>query len=190
MTEVIALFEDRVGAERAAEDLFARGFDAGSIGYINRPRDTGGTVITDPDYEYAEDDTTGTAGEEATKGAAGGAVGGAAVGAGAGLLASAGMLLVPGIGPFLAAGTLAGTLGATAVGAAGGAAVGGAAGAIFGAASDEDDAPSGYYRRGVETGSALLSVQVADTQTNEVADVLRDAGADRVDVYGEQGWVI
>lgn len=190
MTEVIALFDDRVGAERAVTELHARGIDAGSVGYINRPRDEGGAVITDPDYEYAEDTTTGTAGEEAAKGAAGGAVGGAAVGAGAGLLASAGMLLVPGIGPFLAAGTLAGTLGATAAGAAGGAAVGGAAGAIFGAATDEDDTPSSHYRRGVETGSALLSVQVADTQVNEVTDALRDAGADRVDVYGDQGWVI
>lgn len=192
MTEVIALFDDRVAAERAAADLYTRGFDAGSVGYIDRPRDEGGAVITDPDYEYAEDDTTGTAGEEATKGAAGGAVGGAAVGAGAGLLASAGMLLVPGIGPFLAAGTLAGTLGATAAGAAGGAALGGAAGAIFGAASDDDgaDEQARYYRQGVDRGSALLSVQLVDTQVNEVADVLREAGADRVDVYGDQGWVI
>src|SRR5690606_36657053 len=62
MTEVIALYDDRVAAERAAADLYTRGFDAGSVGYIDRPRDEGGAVITDPDYEYAEDDTTGTAG--------------------------------------------------------------------------------------------------------------------------------
>lgn len=200
MTEVVALFDDRVEAERAVQVLYDRGFDAASVGYLNRHRDASGAVITDPDYldtndyDTADYDTadyadTGTAGEEAAKGAAGGAVGGAAVGAGAGLLASAGMLLIPGVGPFLAAGTLAGTLGATAVGAAGGAVVGGAAGAIFGASTD-DDTTADYYRRGVDQGSALLSVQVSDIQVNEVTDVLRDAGADRVDVYGDEGWIV
>lgn len=196
MTEVVALFNDRAGAERAVEDLYARGFDAASVGYLDRRRDESGNVITDPDYTDADyrdgdvdDDTAGTAGEEAAKGAAGGAVGGAAVGAGAGLLASAGMLLIPGIGPFLAAGTLAGTLGAAAAGAAGGAAVGGAAGAIFGAATDDDETAE-YYRGGIDRGSSMLSVEVADGQVNQVTDALRDAGADRVDVYGDEGWVI
>lgn len=191
MTEVVALFNDRTGAERAVEQLYSRGFDASSVGYLDRRRDEAGAVITDPDYidTDVDDDTAGSAGEEAAKGAAGGAAGGAAVGAGAGLLASAGMLLIPGVGPFLAAGTLAGTLATTVAGAAGGAAIGGAAGAIFGAATD-DDTTAGHYRRGVEQGYALLSVQVADTQVNEVVDALRDAGADRVDVYGDEGWVI
>lgn len=196
MTEVVALFNDRTGAERAVEELHVSGFDAASVGYLDRRRDEAGNVITDPDYtdpNYTEgdvDDDTGTAGEEAAKGAAGGAVGGAAVGAGAGLLASAGMLLIPGVGPFLAAGTLAATLGAAAAGAAGGAAVGGAAGAIFGAASDDDDETAEYYRSGIDRGSSMLSVEVADNQVNEVADALRDAGADRVDIYGDEGWVI
>lgn len=187
MTEVVALFKDVNGAERAAEELYSRGFDAASVGYLNRRRDEAGNVITDPDY--VDTDTDGTAGEEAAKGAAGGAAGGAAVGAGAGLLASAGMLLIPGVGPFLAAGTLAGTLATTVAGAAGGAAIGGAAGAIFGAATD-DDTTASYYRRGVEQGYALLSVQVVDTQVNQVVDALRNTGADRVDVYGDEGWVI
>ncbi|HSJ35564.1 MAG TPA: hypothetical protein VLB85_10980 [Acidimicrobiia bacterium] len=196
MTEVVALFNDRIGAERAVEALYARGFDAASVGYLDRRRDESGNVITDPDYtdpDYVDgdidDDTTGTAGEEAAKGAAGGAVGGAAVGAGAGLLASAGMLLIPGVGPFLAAGTLAATLGAAAAGAVGGAAVGGAAGAILGAATHDDETTE-YYRSGIDRGSSMLSVEVADNQVNQVTDALRDAGADRVDVYGDEGWVI
>ena len=95
------------------------------------------------------------------------------------------MLLVPGIGPFLAAGTLAGTLGATAVGAAGGAVVGGAAGAIFGATSEDDI--GAHYRESVNRGGALVTVDVTQDQQNEVAEVLRNAGATKVDFY-DDGW--
>lgn len=191
MTEVVAIFKDRSGAERAVGDLYNRGFDHASVGYLDRRRDADGNVITDPNYVHEDvDDDTGDAGDEAAKGAAGGAAGGAAVGLGTGLLASAGMLLIPGLGPFLAAGTLAGTLGATAAGAAGGAAIGGAAGAIFGASTDDDDDTAAFYRREVEQGSSMLSVEVAGSQADEVADALRDAGAERVDVYGDEGWVV
>jgi hypothetical protein len=188
MSEVVGLFESRERAERALERLESLGFDAGKVGYVNRHRDESGEIISDPDYTVDTGaDYTGGPGEEAAKGAGGGAIGGAAVGAGAGLLASAGMLLVPGIGPFLAAGTLAGTLGATAVGAAGGAVVGGAAGAILGAAKDGDTAA--YYREGVDRGDSLVTVDVMEGGQHEVADVLRDAGAKKVDFYGDTGWV-
>ena len=155
--------------------------------FVNRYRDGSGEVVTDPDFNVDTDgpDRGGPA-DEAAKGAGGGALGGAAVGAGAGLLASAGMLLVPGIGPFLAAGTLAGTLGATAVGAAGGAVVGGAAGAIFGATEDGDTAA--YYREGVDRGDSLVTVDVMPGREHEVAEVLRDGGATKVDFYSDNGW--
>ncbi|HEX2152418.1 MAG TPA: hypothetical protein VHL52_00370 [Acidimicrobiia bacterium] len=188
MSEVVGLFDSRQAAERATERLYSLGYDATNVGYIDRYRDETGEIITDPDYTVDTDsDRTGDAGEEAAKGAGGGAIGGAAVGAGAGLLASAGLLLIPGIGPFLAAGTVAGTLGATAAGAAGGAVIGGAAGAIFGAATDDDTAS--YYRQGVDRGDSLVTVDVMDGRDDEVADVLRDAGAMKVDSYGDTGWV-
>jgi hypothetical protein len=117
-------------------------------------------------------------------------VGGAATGAGAALLASAGLLAIPGVGPFLAAGTIAGTLAATAVGAAGGAVVGGAAGAIVGATDDDDvDETSSYYRDRIDKGYATISVTVPEESSDEVAAALRDAGADRVEVYADTGWV-
>lgn len=192
MTEVVGLFENRMDAERAVADLYAMGYDETNVGYMDRSVDEDALEATrDPD---ADDVATGTAGEEAAKGAGGGAIGGAAVGAGAGLLASAGMLLVPGIGPFLAAGTLATTLGATAAGAAGGAVVGGAAGAIFGAAEGDegyaDDDTSMTYREGVTTGGSLVSVNVMNGQDSAAADAMRAAGATKVDVYGESGWVM
>lgn len=176
MTEVVALFDTRMDAQRAIDSLESRGYDATSVGYLDR--DQGGEADADAG-------TQGKAIDEGAKGIAGGAVGGAAVGAGAGLLASAGLALIPGVGPFLAAGTLLGTLGATAAGAAGGAVLGGAAGTIFGATTD--DAHATYYRRGVDQGGSLVTVNV-NGDASEVASVLRDSGAKKVDTHGETGW--
>ena len=184
MTEVVALFATRLDAERAIESLETMGFDASSVGYLNRHHDDVDTV--DHDGETVDHDGEMS---EGAKGAAGGAMGGAAVGAGAGLLASAGMLMIPGIGPFLAAGTLAGTLGATAAGAAGGAAIGGAAGAIFGDDDDLDEHAT-YYREGVDEGGSLVTVDVNEGDSASVSSVLRDMGAKRVDVHAESGWIV
>jgi hypothetical protein len=187
MTEVIALFANRSDAQAAVESLEAMGFDASTMGYLNRH--------VDPDFEVERDfeaerdlDADGDLDSEAAKGAVGGAVGGAAVGAGAGLLAAAGVALVPGVGPFLAAGTLAGTLGATAAGAAGGAVLGGAVGAIFG--PDSDDEHATYYREGVDEGGSLITVHVDDDSTDRVRSTLQNMGAKRVDVYDGRGWVV
>lgn len=188
MSEVTALFPTRQEAERATDELLARGYDPDRVGYLDRYRDEHGEIVTDEKYV----DESGEVVEEATKGAAGGALGGAAAGAGAGFLTSAGLLLVPGFGPFLAAGTLAATIGGAAVGAAGGGVLGGAAGAIFGAAEDDDDylddETSVHYRESVAEGRPMVSVEADGTEVAEVTEVLRAAGAERVDVYGDEGW--
>jgi hypothetical protein len=67
MTEVTALFPTRSEAERATEELMARGYDPGRVGYIDRHRDEHGEIITDEGYV----DDSGEVAEEATKGAAG-----------------------------------------------------------------------------------------------------------------------
>ncbi|MGF1616500.1 MAG: hypothetical protein ACFCU2_01640 [Acidimicrobiia bacterium] len=189
MSEVVGLFTSRASAEEAIRELHDLGYTNESIGYLDRHRDETGEVIVDPDYHV--DGSTDDAAEEAGKGAAGGAVGGAATGAGAALLASAGLLVVPGIGPLLAAGTVAATLGAAAVGAAGGAVLGGAVGAVAGAMDDDDhDETTSYYRRGLDHGDAMVTVEVTDGRESEVGDVMRRAGADRVDTHGEEGWVL
>jgi hypothetical protein len=187
MSEVVALYSTRSEAERATDELLARGYDAERIGYLDRYRDESGDVVTDENY-FADDDSPSNVIDEATKGAAGGAVGGAAVGAGAGLLASAGLLLVPGFGPFLAAGTLAATLGGAGIGATSGGMVGGVTGAILGVVEDGDDETSRFYREGVAQGQALVSVDVEEADAMEVASLLRATGAERVDVYGDEGW--
>lgn len=190
MSEVVALFSTKSEAERATDELLARGYDPDRVGYLDRYRDESGEIVTDEEYVADDDLEHGDVIDEATKGAAGGAVGGAAVGAGAGLLTSAGLLLVPGFGPFLAAGTLAATLGGAGIGAAGGGVVGGVTGAILGATEDEEDGDetSRFYREGVTEGRPLVSVDVDDADSMEVASLLRAAGAERVDVYGDEGW--
>ena len=178
MTEAVALFATRMDAQNAIDTLDAMGYDASTVGFVDRePR---GDVDVDAGPHKAAD--------EGAKGAAGGALGGAAVGAGAGLLASAGLALIPGVGPFLAAGTLLGTLGATAAGAAGGAVLGGVAGTIFGAATDDEN--SAYYRQGVDDGGSLVTVTVNDGDIPRVTAALRDSGAKKVDVHGETGWMV
>ncbi len=200
MSEVVGLFTSRANAEEAIRELHELGHTNESMGYLDRHRNESGEVITDPDYQvddtydhdsHRDNDSTEGAAEEAGKGAAGGAVGGAATGAGAALLASAGLLVIPGIGPFLAAGTVAATLGAAAVGAAGGAVLGGAVGAVAGATDDDDvDETTAHYRRGVDQGHAMVTVDVADGRESEVADIMRNAGADRVDTHGDDGWAV
>lgn len=187
MSEVVGLFTSRDHAEEAIRQLHDLGYTGESMGYLDRHRDESGEVIVDPDYQI--DDSSHDVADEAGKGAAGGAVAGAATGAGAALLASAGLLVVPGIGPFLAAGTVAATLGAAAVGAAGGAVLGGAVGAVAGATDDDDhDETTSYYRRGIDQGDAMVTVDVTDGRESVVADIMRGAGADRVDTHGEDGW--
>lgn len=188
MSEVVGLFTNRESAEEAIRELHDVGYTNESLGYLDRYRDETGEVIVDPDYQA--EPSTDDAAEEAGRGAAGGAVGGAATGAGAALLASAGLLVVPGIGPFLAAGTVAAALGATAVGAAGGAVLGGAIGGVVGASDDDDiDETTAHYRRGIDRGDAMVTVQVSDGRESAVADVMQRAGADRVDTHGEDGWI-
>lgn len=189
MSEVVGLFANRSSAEAAIQELHALGYTNESLGYLDRHRDESGAVVVDPDYQA--ENTAHDAGEEAGKGATGGAVGGAATGAGAALLASAGLLVIPGIGPFLAAGTVAATLGAAAVGAAGGAVLGGAIGAVAGATDDDDvDETTSHYRRGLDQGDAMVTVDVADDRESVVADVMRSAGATRVDTHGGEDWVV
>ena len=178
MTEVVGLFTTRVEAQKAIDSLDAMGYDATAVGYLDKRREDDFDVDAGPHKAVSE----------GAKGVAGGAAGGAAVGAGAGLLASAGLALIPGIGPFLAAGILLGTLGATAAGAAGGAVIGGAAGTIFGSATDDEHATS--YRAGLEDGGSLVTVAANDGATSEVASILRDSGAKKVDVHGDSGWMM
>lgn len=144
----VGLFEDRSDAERAAEELRAKGFKDDEFGYAWK--DEGGTHKV---------------GESAAKGAATGAVAGGILGA-----VTAG--LIPGIGPILAGGILAGTL----TGAAAGAAVGGVAGALTGMGVPDEEAR--YYEDEFKRGRTLMTVKAGDRYDEAGDIIRRGRGFD------------
>jgi uncharacterized membrane protein len=179
MKTVVGLFENYRDADRAVQELNARGFTRNEISVAARQN-----VLRE--REVARD-----AREEVVAESAGaGAVGGAAVGGIAGLLVGLGALTIPGIGPVLAAGTLATTLGSTAAGAGIGAAAGGLIGALVGLGIPEEDAQ--FYAEGVKRGGVLVTVQTSDDRAMEALNVMRQANAVDVDTqrraWMESGW--
>lgn len=138
------VFQTREAAERAIEDLKAKGYKSDQIGLLYK--NAGGST-TKLDGAGVPDTK---APEGAALGAAAGAVGGAAVGAG--IIAG----VIPVIGPVLALGTL----GTILVNAAGGAAIAGIAGALIGWGVPEEDAK--YYENEVKAGRYLVTVDAGD----------------------------
>src|SRR5581483_3299556 len=92
-TTLVCVFEDRLEAERAVDELEQAGFHHDQIGYALRGSDVNrGGMITD------------TVGAKDGVGAVTGAITGGVVG---GVLAAAVAFVLPGVGPVLAGGILA-----------------------------------------------------------------------------------
>ena len=152
---LVAVFDDRLEAERAVSDLEAAGFRDDEIGFALRGSDVGrGGMITD---EIGTKDASG---------ALSGAVTGGMVG---GLLGAAAALLVPGVGPVVAGGILASFFG----GAIAGTAVGGILGAMTGLGVSEDEAR--YYERQFQSGKAIVAVRTV-ARAAEAGEILQRHG--------------
>jgi hypothetical protein len=151
---LVAVFDDRLEAERAVRDLEYAGFKDDQIGYAIRGSEAvAGGMITD------------TSGTKDGKGAIVGAVTGGL--AGGALAATVSALLLPGVGPVVAAGALAMFLGYAGAGAA----VGGILGALVGLGISEDEAR--YYEKHFNEGKAIVAVKGA---TPTSADILARHG--------------
>ena len=152
---LVSVFEDRLEAEKAVDELEAAGFSADEIGYAIRGSDAvAGGMITD---------AVGTKdGEGAVKGAVTGGLAG-------GILGAAAALLVPGLGPVLASGILWTSLGFAAAGAA----TGGILGAMAGLGLSEDEAR--FYEQEFHSGKAIVTVR-AGSRTASAVDILRRHG--------------
>ena len=152
---MVAVFDDRLEAERAVDDLMGCGFSADQLGFVIRGSDAvRGGMITD------------TPGAKDRKGAVTGALTGAVAG---GLTAAAVTALIPGVGPVLAAGMLAMFFGYAAAGAA----IGGIFGAMTGLGVSEEEAR--YYEKAFNEGKALVAVKPG-TRASEAAQILRRHG--------------
>src|SRR3954466_13061242 len=155
-TLIVGVFDDRMEAERAVDELEQAGFTKDDVGFALRGSDVvrGGMVT---DAVGTKDDT----------GAATGAVTGGVVG---GLLGAAAALLIPGVGPVLAGGILATSLGYAAAGVA----VGGILGAMTGAGLTEEEAK--YYEREFNEGRAIVTVRAGEREGMALG-ILRKHGA-------------
>src|SRR4051794_29964326 len=101
---LISVFDDRMEAERAVDELEHDGFSPGEVGFAIRGEDAvAGGMITD------------ALGTKDSQGAVTGLIAGGITG---GILAAAASLLIPGIGPVVAGGILTTALGGAAAGAA------------------------------------------------------------------------
>ncbi|HEY7089944.1 MAG TPA: hypothetical protein VH518_17740 [Tepidisphaeraceae bacterium] len=149
---LIAVFDDRLEADRAVRDLEAAGFEKNKIGFAIRGSEVAeGGMITD---------ATGT---KDARGAVAGAAAGAVVG---GLLGAAASVLLPGVGPVLVGGVLASFFG----GAAAGTAVGGILGAMEGLEVSAEEAK--YYEQMFNSGKAIVAVKPGDLY-DEAFDIIR-----------------
>lgn len=137
-------FPDRESAERAYNDLEARGYKSSEI-HVLMADDTRKKL-------FLKDDTHTDLGNKALEGAGvGGAVGGAVGATVVGIAAAAAALTIPGLG-LVIAGPLAGAL----AGGAAGATAGGVVGMLVGAGIPEDRAK--VYETELKNGSIVIGV--------------------------------
>jgi hypothetical protein len=157
-TLLVGVFDDRLEAERAVDELEQAGFAHDSVAFVLRGSDVtrGGTVT----------DTVGTKDE---RGMVTGAVTGGVMG---GLLGAAAALVIPGIGPVLAGGILATSLGYAGAGVA----IGGLLGAMKGAGLSEHEAQ--FYERQFRSGKAIVTVRAGDREPEAAAILQKHGGYD------------
>jgi len=166
MATTIGVFESRDKAERAVRKLRDAGFSDKEVSLVARGEDNGGQGRGD--MEAGDEGFTG--GENIREGVSWGG----GIGALGGLLASAGMLAIPGIGPIIAAGPLAAALS--------GAVAGGLAGGLLDMGIPEEKGKQ--YEEEVKQGRVLCVVEAESERSREAAQVMREAGAMRVETHG------
>jgi hypothetical protein len=161
-TTVVGVFEDRLQADRAVDELRRTGFRHDQIGVA---------MLHDAEDVAVGDVTDAVDADGSDAGI--GAITGILTGLGLGALAGLGVLsgVIPVIGPAIAGGTLGIILSNAAVGAG----VGGLVGALVGAGIPEEHAH--YYQGEFEAGRTIVTVQ-ADGRADEAKAILR-----RYDAY-------
>ena len=153
---VVGIFEDRVEAGRAVEELESAGFERSQIGFALRGEDVSeGGMATD------------VVGTKDARGAIGGLIGGGVAG---GMLAGALAAMIPGAGPVMLAGIFTAAFG----GMAAGAATGGILGALMGLGLSEREAA--YFEREFDRGRAIVAVH-GTNRPGDAARILRQHGA-------------
>jgi hypothetical protein len=166
-TAVFGIYRDRIGVERAVDELKTAGYRNTDISVLF-PENVG-------TKDFAHEKAT-----KAPEGTATGAGTGAVIGGTLGWLAGIGALAIPGVGPLIAAGPIVAAL--TGVGVGG--AIGGLTGALIGMGIPEYEAKR--YEGRVKEGGILLSVHSDNSEwTSKAKDILERTGAEDVSSAGE-----
>jgi uncharacterized membrane protein len=168
---VLGVFNDRVDAEDAIDELKDIGYNAKDISIVMRDSEEGRAISHSTGASVADSAVTGAT--------TGGVIGGLA-----GLLIGIGAIAIPGVGAILIGGPLAAALGLTGAaattvsGAVTGALAGGLVGALVGIGVPEEDAR--VYEESVSQGAILVAVPVSEGRTEEARTILEDNGAQQV----------
>ncbi len=158
---VIAIFDDRIAAQRAIEQLKRTGFTEKEIGVTARdPGEPGAGAADAPKKTHAKE----------------GAIAGVATGAGVGALWGLGILagVLPGVGTAIAGGTLAALLSSAAAGAA----TAGVAGTLIGLGIPEEEAS--YYDREFQAGRVVVTVDAGRRFQEARSLLIQNGGYDRL----------
>jgi hypothetical protein len=163
-TTAIAIFDDRIQAQRAIAQLNRAGFTEREIGVTAR--------------DMGEADSGVADGAKKTH-AKEGAIAGVAAGAGVGALWGLGILagVLPGIGTAIAGGTLAAILSSAAAGAA----TAGVAGTLIGLGIPEEEAK--YYDREFQAGRVVVTVNAGIRLQEAQAILVENGGYDMRSAY-------
>jgi outer membrane lipoprotein SlyB len=150
---VVGVFENRLDAERAVEELHRAGYDESHIGFAAPDDEASPEGVTETDVDSKT-------GEKAGAGVLGGGVLG-------GILGAAVTGLIPGIGPVIAVGALTAVLG--------GAAAGGVAGALAGMGVADEEAE--IYEAEFKAGRTIVTVQPDGDAHPQEREILERHGA-------------
>lgn len=167
---VLGIFDNRMDAESAIDDLEASGYQTRDISIMMRDRN---------DAEFSRSTGDIVADNTVTGAVTGGVIGGIA-----GLLIGIGAIVVPGVGALLIGGPLAAAIGATGAaattvsGAVTGVFAGGIIGALIGLGVAPEDAKE--YEERIKNGGILVAVPAQMGQEEEVTAILQDNHADKI----------
>lgn len=168
---VLGIFQNRINAEDAIQDLESLDYNPKDISIIMKNQEEA--------HEIAHD-----TGATVVDGAVSGAVTGGVVGGIAGLLIGIGAITIPGIGALLIGGPIAATLGLTGAaatttsGAVTGALAGGLIGVLMNLGVSRNDAE--VYEKNIREGAILIAVPSQARTSQEVEEILADNGADQI----------
>lgn len=161
---VVAIFDNRDYAEKAARQIKERGLRTEDISIVTKNGD---------ETEGVMGATMQTGGKGVNDNISDGVVTGGVLGGLAGLLIGAGSMVIPGLGIIAAAGPITGVLS--------GAVTGGIVGGLVDLGIPENKGKQ--YETDIKAGKILFSMKTDEDKIDSVASILRNNGAVSVDTY-------